>query len=48
MCVLFPMLYNLTFSQGVSVARVFTEDFKCIRFRRGESLEMWNKLLDMW
>jgi mannosylglycoprotein endo-beta-mannosidase len=48
--VLFPRLYNLTFSQGVSVARVFAQDFNCIRFRRclyGESLEMWNKLLDM-
>jgi hypothetical protein len=50
LCVLFPRLYNLTFSQDVSVAKVFAQNFNCIRFRRclyGESLEMWNKLLDM-
>jgi mannosylglycoprotein endo-beta-mannosidase len=50
LCVLFPSLYNLTFSQDVSVAKVFAQNFNCIRFRRclyGESLEMWNKLLDM-
>ena len=50
LCQLFPRLYNLTFCQHVTVAKVFNQDFDCIRFRRclyGETLTMWNELLDM-
>jgi mannosylglycoprotein endo-beta-mannosidase len=45
LCVLFPRLYNLTFTQNVTAAKVFSQDVNRIRFRRclyGESLEMWN------
>ena len=50
LCLIFPRLYNLTFCKHVTVAKVFTLEFNCIRFRRclhGETLDMWNKLLDM-
>lgn len=47
----FLRLYNLTFTHEITVAKVFAQEFNCIRFRRclyGESLEMWNKLLDIY
>ena len=50
LCLVFPRLYNLTFCRHVTVAKVFSQDFDCIRFRRclyGETLEIWNKLHDM-
>ena len=50
LCQLFPRLYKLTFHQNITVAKAFEHDFNCIRFRRclyGETLDMWNKLLDM-
>ena len=50
LCQLFPRLYKLTFRQNITVAKAFEQDFNCIRFRRclyGETLDMWNKLLDM-
>jgi hypothetical protein len=40
----------LTFTHEITVAKVFAQEFNCIRFRRclyGESLEMWNKILDI-
>lgn len=45
-----PRLYYLTFSQNITVNKVFTQGFDCIKFRRfliEETKSMWLTLLNL-
>ena len=50
LCICFPRLYNLSHGKKLTVARVFSEGWGVLNFRRnlwGELAIMWYKLQDV-